>query len=358
DVWSLEERATAPDVSGYDVVHALHAYRTGRLLLDRLGPRQALVVTFTGTDLNEDLDDPVKSAAIHKVVARAGALTVYHQAAAEQLSARIPAEAGKIRVISPAPTPLPIDGVSSAQATSPQSTALSNDGVASLPATSPQSTALSIDGVASLPVTSSASTALSKDGPLSLPFDLPETGTLFLLPAGVRRVKNVHFPLRPLSRLVARGVELHLLIAGPVLEETYYSTLQQELLGRPWARYVGEVDHQHMGALFQKADVVLNTSISEGLSNVLLEAMSLGRAVLASDIAGNRALIEHGATGLLYSGEEQFEREASRLAANPQLRAELGRRAQTYIATHFSAAKEIDDTLRLYQSLLKEAGVG
>jgi glycosyltransferase involved in cell wall biosynthesis len=43
-----------------------------------------------------------------------------------------------------------------------------------------------------------------------------------------------------------------------------------------------------MRSAYESADVVLNASVSEGLSNTLLEAIAAGRPILASDIPGNR----------------------------------------------------------------------
>ena len=51
--------------------------------------------------------------------------------------------------------------------------------------------------------------------------------------------------------------------------------------------------------LYQAAHCVVVPSYHEGMSNVLLEAASCGRAVIASDIPGCREAVEDGKTGLL-----------------------------------------------------------
>jgi galacturonosyltransferase len=51
---------------------------------------------------------------------------------------------------------------------------------------------------------------------------------------------------------------------------------------------------------YQKADVVVNPSYHEGMSNVLLEAASIGRPLLASDIPGCREIIDHNVNGFLF----------------------------------------------------------
>ena len=66
-------------------------------------------------------------------------------------------------------------------------------------------------------------------------------------------------------------------------------------------------------AAMRDADVILNNSHSEGLANSLLEAITLGVPVLARNIPGNAAVIEHGKNGLLYDNEKDFVRSALQL---------------------------------------------
>lgn len=52
--------------------------------------------------------------------------------------------------------------------------------------------------------------------------------------------------------------------------------------------------------LLPHCDILWNGSLYEGQSNVIMEAMQSGVAVIASDIPGNRELVQHQRTGLLY----------------------------------------------------------
>jgi glycosyltransferase involved in cell wall biosynthesis len=54
-------------------------------------------------------------------------------------------------------------------------------------------------------------------------------------------------------------------------------------------------------AWIAQADVLLNTSESEGMSNAIMEAMALGTPVVARRHAGNLSLIKEGETGLAFS---------------------------------------------------------
>ena len=146
------------------------------------------------------------------------------------------------------------------------------------------------------------------------------------------------------------GFELRYI--GPILDPRESEALLRALKGRPWARYLGEVPHAAMRAALEDADVVLNCSLSEGgMANSVLEALAFGRAVLASDIAGNRSVIEHGVTGLLFRGPDDFADHARRLLSDPRLRLTLGEAGRAR-ASRFGPEKEIEGYLRLYDRLV------
>src|SRR5206468_663958 len=129
----------------------------------------------------------------------------------------------------------------------------------------------------------------------------------------------------------------------PVLEPSVGEGLQAALAALSWARYLGEVPHAQMASLLSQADVMLNCSISEGgMSNAVLEALSLGRAVLASDIDGNRSIVTDGVTGLIYRDQVQFERRAAELARDAALRERLGRTGAALVAERFAPSRELD----------------
>ena len=56
----------------------------------------------------------------------------------------------------------------------------------------------------------------------------------------------------------------------------------------------------------EEADVVVNTSLSEGMSSAILEAMSLGTLVMARNIPANRVLLKNLDHGILFSTPEEF----------------------------------------------------
>ncbi len=178
---------------------------------------------------------------------------------------------------------------------------------------------------------------------------LPSRRMLFTFPAGIRPVKRVRMPLPAFDALTARHPDVRLLYAGPIRDDAEGAHLLAALERRPWARYVGSVPHYQMASLLDQSDVVLNCSLSEGgMANSLLEALARGRAVLAADIAGNRSLVAHNVSGLLFSDVADLEAMAGRLALDGDLRARLGASGRAHVTAEFPPEREIEGYLAVY----------
>ncbi len=117
-------------------------------------------------------------------------------------------------------------------------------------------------------------------------------------------IKNVESLLRATARLPNLRTPFALLIAGDGPLRGQLERLASDLGVGHRTRFLGE--RRDAGALLEASDFLVLPSIQEGLSNVLLEAMAMERAVVASDVPGNREVVTHGAQGLLYpSGDEE-----------------------------------------------------
>ena len=285
------------------LVHAFHAYRVGPLAL-RLARRAGLplLLTITGTDANHDLFDPERADVVREALDAAAGITVFHRSMASRISEALPGLAGRLHVV-------------------PQSVSFEKE--------RGQGPARELDVAAP-----------------------PRSDPLLLFPAGVRMVKRPLFPLAPLDGLAPRHPGLELRYVGPILDPAEGEALLSAIRGRPWARFLGALPHHRMCGLLEAADVVLNCSISEGgMANSVLEAMALGRAVLASDIAGNRSLVEDGVTGLLFAGPEAFARKLDLLLGDRELRRRLGETARARVRERFGPERELGGYLELYGRL-------
>ncbi len=116
----------------------------------------------------------------------------------------------------------------------------------------------------------------------------------------LHEVKDHAFLVQACAHLQARDVSLECFIAGEGPERRPLESLirQHGLDGR--VTLLGHVPREQMDSLYDRADVVVLTSRSEGIPLVLMEAMSRGRIVLAPAITGIPELVVAGKTGFLY----------------------------------------------------------
>lgn len=281
------------------LLHAFHAYHGGRMAQALARELEVpYLVTLTGTDVYQALSDQ-RSADVHAALRGAVRLVAFHACIKHRLAEHLPTLEERTVVI-------------------PQGVELPH-----LPAQG----------------------GLGSGG----------GSCTFLLPAGIRPVKNVLFPLHPLADLHAVHPQIRLLLVGPVLDPAYAAQVMDALEQYPFARYLGAVSHDAMGALYRGCDVVLNSSLIEGgMANSVLEALAYGRAVLASDIEGNRSIVKECVTGLLYRDAEQFRAKAADLVSDAQLRERLGRNGRELVRDKYPPEKEARAYLELYREIVQE----
>ncbi|MFC1679884.1 glycosyltransferase [Elusimicrobiota bacterium] len=101
---------------------------------------------------------------------------------------------------------------------------------------------------------------------------------------------------------------------------------------------------------YEAADVFVLPSISEGLSNALLEAMASGVAVLGSRVGGTKEAVEDGNTGLLFdpADDEALRAHLRKLAEEPELAGKLGAAGRERAERLFSLEAVADRYLKLY----------
>jgi len=113
-------------------------------------------------------------------------------------------------------------------------------------------------------------------------------------------VKDHAFLIQACARLQRLNMPFECLIAGEGPERSNLESLirRSELQGR--ITLLGHLAREPINSLYDRADVVVLTSQSEGIPLVLMEAMTREKIVLAPAITGIPELVIHGKTGFLY----------------------------------------------------------
>ena len=103
----------------------------------------------------------------------------------------------------------------------------------------------------------------------------------------------------------------------------------------------------------QAADVFLLTSLSEGISNAVLEAMACGLPVVTTDVDGLPEAVGDGVEGFLVPPRDPAATAdaLARLAASPELRQRMGQAGRHRVLADFRLDDQVDAFAGLFRKV-------
>jgi colanic acid/amylovoran biosynthesis glycosyltransferase len=175
----------------------------------------------------------------------------------------------------------------------------------------------------------------------------------YLLFVGRFVEKRIGHLLDAMRALESEGTAVDLVLVGdgPMAE-----VLKHQAAGLTRVRFLGWLPNQEVQRVMGGAlaicvpSVAARTGDSEGLPNMVLEAMACALPVIGSDIAGIAEAVEHDNTGFLVPPADPpaIARVAWQLRGDPALRSRMGLAARTAATERFSAiaqSRMLEDAL-------------
>jgi len=183
-------------------------------------------------------------------------------------------------------------------------------------------------------------------------FDFPHRWPLFAVLGRLEPVKGQGYLLECLAQCRERGVHINLLLIGdgPDRAALEQQVEDAELLDR--VRFAGF--RRDVPEMLASIDVLVIPSRWEGLPMALLEAMALGRPVIAHAVGGIGDVVEPGVQGVLVpAGQSQEMASAiAMLAGDVSLRQRMGAAARQRVREHYSAEVLSAQYEALYRDVL------
>ncbi|MEK7662218.1 MAG: glycosyltransferase family 4 protein [Patescibacteria group bacterium] len=145
------------------------------------------------------------------------------------------------------------------------------------------------------------------DTELFSPRPAPKVGPFTILFAGrLVEQKGVTHLLKSCAKLKEEGKTFILNIAGdgPLRGKLESETKALGLSSQ--AHFLGWVSRDKLPELYREANLFALPSFDEGMPNVILEAMSSGLPIVATDIKGNNELVKNEVNGFLYKRQEEL----------------------------------------------------
>lgn len=167
-------------------------------------------------------------------------------------------------------------------------------------------------------------------------------------------VKGHRYLLQAASQLAQVDPRVHFVLVGdgPLRSEIVNRIAQFGIANR--VHLLGE--RQDAKSLVSAFDVAVLTSLSEGLPNTVMEAMSQGVPVIATAVGGTLELINDNETGFLVppANADALATQILFLLNNEKTCKAVAERGRQFIRSQFSMSRMVHSVEGLYDELLKE----
>jgi glycosyltransferase involved in cell wall biosynthesis len=195
----------------------------------------------------------------------------------------------------------------------------------------------------------------SREGPVAaLPWERPcvTVGVVCAL----RAEKGLHTLMEGFARAKAEYPDARLLFVGSGIEKEGLEKQASELGVRDACHF--EPSAKDVTPWLRAIDIFVLPSLSEALSNSLMEAMACGCCVVASNVGGNPELVRHGENGLLFpvGAGAALGSCLTALLADGRERKRLGDSASRWIRAGFTREMALQNMERLYRRFLDKSG--
>lgn len=293
DIISITNDTSITHLPPNDIVHGFHAYRFYLFMQQLKEKPKSYIITLTGTDLNHNLFDEDTRSDVLACLRGAEAIHVFNKEAKDIVINESPEVSDKIFIIAQ---------------------------------------------------------GAEKFSENNLIQEKEANTFLFVLPAGIRKVKNIPFAIQVIKKLQKDNENVRLWLVGPIIEGIE-GDLVKDLVqaNKHWLSYLGQIPHDQMGSIYEQADCVLNTSHTEGQPSAILEAMAHELPVIVSNNQGNRSIVTNNETGFIYKTTDQFLDYASKIMNNNELRQTIGNKAKKFVEAHHSSSYEANRFMDIYK---------
>jgi len=164
--------------------------------------------------------------------------------------------------------------------------------------------------------------------------------------------KGIDYLLNGFKHLLSEVDDVRLTIIGNGPDEIILKNMAKDLAIQDRVTFKGR--EEDILSEFYDTDIFVLPSLSEGMSNVILEAMACGLPVVATSVGGNGDLIRDRYNGILIPPRDSIRLSAVllELLEDEELAQRLGKEARKTVEENYSMGHIIDKYIKLYERLL------
>lgn len=183
---------------------------------------------------------------------------------------------------------------------------------------------------------------------------IPDEAFLCVTVGRLMEDKGLTYLLDAHQQIARAGVEVHQLLVGigPQMEMLQRRVRQLGLEHR--IRFAGH--RRDVPELLHGCDLLVVSSLSEGLSVAIVEGMAAGLAVVATRVGGNHEIVVDDETGLIVAPRDPqgLANAVVTLAKDPQRREAMGRRGHQLAFEKWSVERMVREYEGVYRDVVAE----
>jgi glycosyltransferase involved in cell wall biosynthesis len=165
-------------------------------------------------------------------------------------------------------------------------------------------------------------------------------------------VKGFPFFLGAAARVLATGRDVEFVIAGAGPEESNLRRLARRLKIETRVTFVPNL--LEFDEALSAMDIFCLPSLQQGIGTIMLEAMAMGRPVIATRVGGVYQVVRDKETGLLVppSDSESLAKQILELLDNPIQARAIGQASRSEVAKEFNVEQMVSKTVTVYREIL------
>jgi len=169
--------------------------------------------------------------------------------------------------------------------------------------------------------------------------------------------KGVKYLLKAMPMTIKKLPKVHLDIVGDGPEKDNLINLTKKLKLEKNVTFIGQIPNKKIEKYYKKSSIVIIPSICpESFSLVGIEAMSVGRSVVASNVGAIPEWLEDEKTGYLVEPKnpKQIAEKVIKLLSNRKLMEKMGRNAREKAEKEFDIKKHVGKIEKVYKEVIEK----
>jgi len=163
------------------------------------------------------------------------------------------------------------------------------------------------------------------------------------------KTKGFEYLIQAIKILIDKGLNIKTIIIGEGQEREELENWIDQLYLKNKIILAGKIDNA--AELLKAFDIYVSSSVKEGLSYTIIEAMTAGLPIIATRVGGSPEMINDNEEGLLVdpANPEKLAQAITKIINNKELKNKLSEMAEKKARANFTLAKMIDKTKKTYE---------